>query len=426
MVLLLIDIEEIVFKMKKVLSILSLSVLITACNNNHIGDWVLYKSNEKGIYGEPPKIKISKDSIKICPWDYNSWEQYNYTLDDSKLNINETEIHFKVKRDTLILNESIKYIKAESKRAIELYGDINSDIKIDLPKIKETKLIEYPAAEYGTYIRYGRRHDNGAFSLQLNDKYVGIGKLRSFVADEREIKMGEVYKSQKHYLFCDKDTKMRDLEKKFIAMSSVNERSILFVNQEKLIFNDSLAFNYKPHGLRLRIFPTDYISSYAGEKLKNLNDEVEILLVQSRDFLYYSLKNRAKEYSNVISLVKNKFYFNGKKVEKNELSELLKEDIEKQNSIIMLYDLESDYYHFLELHLEVRTIYNTIREEESLKLYNKLLNNITRDELQIVKNKIPIRILWDYSIPHFKSLVIKNKYFLDGKIKSLDSVLPSM
>ncbi len=426
MVLLLIVIAEIVFNMKKILSVLSLTVLLTSCTNPHLGDWVLYKSNERGIYSEPPKIKISKDSIKFKPWNYNSWDKYSYTLEDSKLNINETEIDFRIEEDTLILNESIKYIKAESKRAVELYGETNSDIKINLPKIESAKLIEYSKPEYGTYIRYGRRHDNGEFSLQLNDKYTGVGKLRDFVIDTREIKMGQQYRSQKHYLFCDKATKMRDLEKIFIAMSSVHERSILFVNEEKLIFNDSLAFNYKTHGLGLRMFSTDHISSYAREKLKYLNKEKEIIELYNHSFYYSTLSNLSKDYSNVISLVKNNVFFNGNKINKENLFELLKEDIKKQNSIIVLYDLESDYYHFLELLLTINSVYYNIREELSLKMYNKSLNSITKEELIEIKGQIPMRFLWDYSIPHFKSLIIKNKYFLDGKIKSLDSVLPSI
>jgi hypothetical protein len=424
LVLLLIAIEEIVFDMKKILSVLSLTILLTSCTDKHMGDWVLYKSNEKGIYGEPPKIRVLKDSIKFCPWNYISWDEYSYTLEGSKFKINEIEIDFKIEEDTLILNESIKYIKAESKRAIELYGVTNSDIKINLPKIEGAKLIEYKKPEYGTYIRYGRRHDNGEFSLQLNDKYVGIGKLRDFVIDTRDIKIGQEYRSQKHYLFCDKNTKMKDLENIFLAMNSVSERDISFVNEEEVIFNDSLAFNYKTKGLKLRMFPTDYISNYAREKLKGLNDNEEVLLFQKRTFIYYTLKNRAKEYSNVISLVKNKFFFNGDEIQKNELLGLLKDDIIKQNSIITLYDLESDYYHFLELQLAINAVYNTLREKQSLKMYNRPLSNITKDELYEVKKKIPMRFLWNYSIPHIKSMHKKRRPFLEMKIKPLDSILP--
>lgn len=410
--------------MKNLLLVLSLIVLVAACNDKPYGNWVLYKSNEKGIYSEPPRIKILEDSIEFCPWNYNSWDKYSYTLNKSKLNIGKTEIDFKIEQDTLILNGLIKYIRAKSKRAIELYGKTNIDIKIDLPKIKGTQPLEYLKPEYGTYIRYGRRHDNGLFSLQLNDKYVDLKELSKFVAYKPGC-FKQDFRPQTHYFFCDSGAKMKDVESIFLVMSSVNEGRLVLINKEELTFNDSLVFSYRSNGLKIRMNLPDYTSNYAGKKLNHINDGKETPPYRNYNVLNWSLKNQSQQdYSNVISLVKNKLFFNGIKIEKNELLVLLKNDIIKQNSIITLYDLESNYYHFLELQLTISSVYNILREEESLKMYNKPLQSITKDELHEVKRKIPMRILWSYSIPHIKSMYENDRVFLDMKIKPLDSVLP--
>ena len=103
---------------------------------------------------------------------------------------------------------------------------------------------------------------------------------------------------------------------------------------------------------------------------------------------------------------------------------MLKKDIENSHHIFSLYDLESDYYHFLELQIAIRSMYNSVRQKKALKRYNSILNNLTKEQLDSIKSETPIKHIWSYSIPHFKSIIKDDYGFYGMRIKPLDSILP--
>ncbi|WP_299883920.1 hypothetical protein [uncultured Lacinutrix sp.] len=397
--------------------LLFISILCISCNpkEKYIGTWVFSDSTSVFDNDAPMKLIFSKDSIKITRFDFNPLNKYAFILQDDNIVIENKPIKTAFNKDTLIINDRLKFFKDDSGKIFEEIGLTDPKIEINLPEIEPKNIIKYPKFLTSTYIRFGKRHDNGEFALELNDKYSKFTDLIGFLSNTRNDRYDN---KQKHYLFIDKDSKMKDLEKIFLIMSSINEKDILLVNNSNFQIKDTLAFNYKNQVLRTRISPTeewDYLNSIINNK-----NNIIPFIHQTHNYMYYG---ELSHYPNVISLIKNECYFNTKKINKSDLSQLLKETIKNKNYILSLYDLESNYYHFLELQITIRSVYNSIREQNSLKRYNLTLNDLTKNQLDSIKFETPIKHIWSYSIPHFEYI-----YDIDGflgmKMKPLDSILP--
>lgn len=406
--------------MKRFLLTSSLIILFFSCDKKekYKGTWIFNDVTSVYDLDTPMKLIFTDDSIEIIRYDFKPSNKYAFQLEENNLVIENNLIKTEFNRDNLIINERLNFYKDDSGKKINEIGLIDPKIEINLPEIKTSNLIEYSKFLPSTYVRYGKRHDNGEFSLELNDKYSTFEDLAFFLSDSREDKNNHKYNFQKNYFYCDKNATMKDLEKAFIIMSSVNEKPILFVNKSKLQIKDSLAFNYKDEVLRTGLSSFFVKHNYVNSLFKNIKPRS---FESHQQTLFYGTIN---DYPNVISLIKNEFYFNGIEIQKNELTKLLNEDIENKNHILSIYDLESDYYHFLELQIAIRSAYNSIRERKSLKEYKSPLNDLTKNQLDSIKAETPAKHIWSYSIPHYKAIVKDGYGFFGMKVKPLDSILP--
>lgn len=404
--------------MKKSLLAISLAILIVSCSkkNKYIGTW--FFNDATSIYDSdtPMKLVFTKDSIEVIRSDFKPSNKYAFQLQDNNLVIENNVIKTKFKSDTLIINNRLKFFKDNSGKLIEAIGLTDPKIEINLPEIKSSNLITYPKKIPATYIRLGKRHDNGKFSLELNDKYSEFNELQEFAIDRSYY--GQEKNKQYHYLFFDKSSKMKDLEKIFLTMASINELKILFVNNSTLITKDTLALKYENSILGTRI---SILENHTYFNSINKGNDIIPMFLESH---YSQFFGKINNFPNIITLVKNKFYFNGTEFEKSELSKLLKEDIKNNNHLLSLYDLESDYYHFLKLQIAIRSTYNDFREEKSIIKYNKALNDLKKEQLDSIKAQTPIKHIWSYSIPHYKAVVKDGNYFFGMRVKPLDSILP--
>jgi len=405
---------------KTLLIILTFAILVTSCDkkSKYIGTWFFSDTKSEYYVNPPIKLIITEDSVEFIRYHFKPSSKYAFHLQDNNLVIGNDLIKTKFQKGTLIINDRLHFFKGNSIEISKGIGFIDPKIEINLPEIETTNLIKYTKNLPTTYVRYGKRHDNKEFALELNDKYSDIKSLYSFLADLHNDKNNFNYIQQKNYFYCDKDAKMKDLEKIFLAMSSANQRSIAFVSESKFLTKDSLALNYEDSFLGTRISKLED-HSYFNSIFDN-HGEVPLML----DSHFNQFYGKPNNYPNVISLVKNKFYFNGVEFKKKDLKKLLRNDIENKNNTLSLYDLESDYYHFLDLQIAIRSTYNSIREKRAIKKYNASLNELTKDQLDSIKTETPVKNIWSYSIPHYKSIVKNGHYFFGMKVKPMNSILP--
>ncbi|AUC82891.1 hypothetical protein [Lacinutrix sp. Bg11-31] len=403
--------------MKKTL-ILFVFALIFSCNRNenYTGIWILDESTITSFIDTPIRLIYTQDSLEIERYDFNPTLKYALHPNRQILIIENDTINTSIIDDTLKVNNRLKYYRDNGTMSNQM-GLNFSKIEINLPKINDEKLINYPKIRPSTSIRYGKRYDNRNLSLQLNDKYVDINSLKEFVIDRKEESEG-YNNRQKHFLYIDKSSKMKALEKIFLTMASVNEYNVLFVNDSKLQTRDSLAFSFKESLFGTRISHLENWNYF--NTITSFDDTIPIV----KDYQDYQFYGKINHYPNIISLVRNRFYFNGKEINKVELPLLLNKDIENNNNIFSFYDLESDYYHFLELQIAIRSTYNSVRQKKALKRYNSILNNLTKEQLDSIKSETPIKHIWSYSIPHFKSIIKDNYGFYGMQFKPLDYIFP--
>ncbi|WP_370002396.1 hypothetical protein [Winogradskyella sp.] len=113
----------------------------------------------------------------------------------------------------------------------------------------------------------------------------------------------------------------------------------------------------------------------------------------------------------VIELKNNSIYFNSQKVDHNELEQLLKDSVINQNPIISLYDLNSNYGDFLKMNLAISNAFYEQRQILSLTKFNKNYSDLDKEEISEIKQALPMRHIWDYSIPHYNEVIKKDGTF---------------
>ncbi|NOY47289.1 MAG: hypothetical protein GXO84_03620 [Chlorobi bacterium] len=183
----------------------------------------------------PEKLEIRNDSIHFNYPDFNYQNSYSLKIINNTFKFNNVSVSAKIYTDSLILNNYNVYTKSS-------YKDIPLDtfenkIIIELPKLKLNNLSSFDYTNKGyvvSHVRYGIRHDNGEYSLQLNDKFSDFKDLASFLAFERSSIRYEVMPSFKTLFFIDKNAKMIEIEKLFLVLSLINNLSIDFVNNINL------------------------------------------------------------------------------------------------------------------------------------------------------------------------------------------------
>ena len=71
----------------------------------------------------------------------------------------------------------------------------------------------------------------------------------------------------------------------------------------------------------------------------------------------------------------------------------------------------------------INSVYMKVREEKSQLKYGKSYVKLTKSESDSIKNATPMKHIWSYSIPHYNSVIKKDKTFFGLKVKLIDSLL---
>lgn len=386
--------------------VLCFFTLFFSCNNEekHYGDWI-YDYRNSTVYADiPSRIKISKDSIKFRYPYFEYWHSFPVKISNNKLEYNNIEFKTVFDKDTLNLNKYFRVFRPEVSIKNSQYLREENFVNINLPKVNYT-FEKVAALDRSALILYGKRIDNGQYSLNLNDKYSDFKDLPRFLYDHHGIRK---YNSSV-LLFCDKNTKLMDLEKMIIQFQVSYKYRIAFVN-DIIIGNNTYEpfYNYSILNLKLPPLIEDdkYISEINGYQLpapppSQLLDNSDLNTI-------------------IIKLIKNKIFINNKEVVTSKLLMSVIKRIENNSLIITLYDLESNYNSFIEMMAIINEAYNIQREHKSRFVFKKSFKDLSPKDSQKIKKIIPKNWIWSYSIPHLNSLIEENGNFLGLNINTIN------
>ena len=396
--------------MKHVFSILILPFLFSCTNKKkYEGRWtnsVLKYSH----YNEVRNVLINQDSIKFSYPYFEHWHSFPLEIKNRNLHFNGVSLSVKTEKDTLTLNDSIYFIRDPKDT---LFG-YNYMLKLMLPDIYNSIPETSDRNPIPDYIYFGKRLDNNQFSLQLNDKYAEISGLPWFIASGHQRSHSSLPIS---FLFIDKDSKMNDLEAIFHEHQKVNRLKINFVIEIYLSFNESNSFFYEYKTLSKRLPPIFENSTYSPHALNVQTPPYppfpSMFEDDNSDISYFILKE-------------NTFFYNKSVIDNVELTKLVEKAINKNNVIISLYDLESNYDNFLKMNAIIDGVYYKKRNNFALEKFNNKFEKLEREQVDEIKLKIPLKHIWSYSIPHYKHILEKNKTFFGLKVKPIDSIISKL
>lgn len=364
----------------------------------------------------PERLEIKNDSIYFKYADFNYWHSYPLNIAEDKFEFNNLSLSAKITTDSLILNNYNIYTKSPYENALQ--DAFENKIIIELPKLRLNNLKhhDYSNNEYiNSHIRYGIRHDNGNYSLQLNDKYAQINDLPSFFSGHH--RRHNYFPT--NMLFIDKNTPMKYIEEMFLTITLVNQLKISLVNNINIKSNDSIGLYYEYETLNKKLPPFQ-------EKDKYFEIVFDFPIPPPPPPYLFPPAESDISIIKYIFLIENKVYYNNKIIEKTGLNELIKQSVKQNHIIFSLYDLESNYGSFLQMNSMINSAYIELREENSQRKFDKSLNKLNREELTEIKMGTPMKNIWSYSIPHYKTITKENNSFFGLKVNSIDSLISKL
>ena len=399
-------------KMKN-LYFIFLSILFFSCNNRekYNSEWHHDFLNSFINEGYPSIIDIKDDSITITHPFFKHNDKYSVKIKSGKMTFNDISIKSRINNDTLYLNDAIKYIRNFNDENLSVSNNIITEI--NLPNLSGLKSpLPNKFKYYNHYVYYGKRLGSNEFVLQLNDQYAKFDDLIPFINVERSKIRHETIPFFSTILYMDKKSKTQDLDNIIMRLKLVNQLKIKFVNNIDLKFDESHGLYYEDAFLKKILFPEinqDYYHQSFGK-----DNPPPFPPPPVPDF-----SNDNRKIAQFL-LIKDKIYYNDTEIKLSKLSELLNELVNEDYIVFTLYDLDSHYGKFLELIITVDYVYYDLRNKLSLSKYGKPLNDLNRDELAYIKSSIPMRHTWDFSIPHYNSIVKKEGTFYGLEVDTID------
>jgi len=403
--------------MKNLLLVLFCLSFIISCNTKekYQGTWydTIYYQNE--AQEVPIKMVITKDSIHFEHPNFRFWESFAMHIEKNQLSFNQSNLKVEKVKDSLIINNYNIFSKNPIENVSKILKEDNLNLELNLPKIQNAYFKKYPNDNHRLiyYILFGKRLDNDTYSLQLNNNYADFEDLPIFLSEHHRDYHSPYPNS---FLLIDKNSKMNDLEKLFYMHQKINQLKVSFINNISIKSNDSIGLYYEYQLIDKKLFPLTDKDNYSN---KTLN----FPLLPPPPPMMSTLENENSNISYYI-LNDNIIYAENKKINHNEFEKLVERSILNDDIIISLYDLESSYESFLKMIATMDAAYQKLRNKRALIKFNKPFNDLNNEEIGEIKMEIQMKHIWDYSIPHYKSIIENNNSFLGLKVKSMDSLFP--
>src|SRR5690606_2685542 len=207
--------------------------------------------------------------------------------------------------------------------------------------------------------------------IQLNDRYGDVSDLRRFLYNDSSNKRYEVLPFYSNLLFIDCDSKMAEIEKVLLIFFANDEYGeICFVNNIDLNHNkqEGLYYEYQTLNMKIPLYQTnqEYLDKVFNPKIPTLP--------------HFNMYENDNAKINFVYLIQNRIYFNDDIIDELQLPTLVNECIKKNEIVMSLYDLESDYYNFIKLNSLINNEYDKSRNELSNLKFKKEFNDLNNED----------------------------------------------
>ncbi|TXE17881.1 hypothetical protein ES692_08265 [Psychroserpens burtonensis] len=141
--------------------------------------------------------------------------------------------------DTLVLDQKYHFVNVNND-SLQIYEHETPILDLELPKLEGVSRLDIDETSSNFYIYFGKRLDNGEYSLQLNDKYEDIYDLRAFT-NNRSCSgfRDELLSFPIIYLFIEGTTPLSYVDQIFNELIMSNMLKVGFINNINLIQNET-------------------------------------------------------------------------------------------------------------------------------------------------------------------------------------------
>ena len=235
------------FDMKKLL-IITILIVFSSCNKgpNIEGTWYYsYNLNAEA----PHRVTIQKDSITFHYSHINFLEKQALKIEKSQLLFKGFEIPFQIIGDTLIVGGNQEFYR--NPVILDPYEMPLFDPKIDinLPSLHHEIAHNIEPGKDNVFFKFfGTNPGTNKNELLINDAFVDDFSdfLTSFAFD--------IHDDSTDLLFFDKNLKMYEIEKFFLAAKFMNQPKVIFVNDMQASYDKNLGILYNYYVLKKSFF----------------------------------------------------------------------------------------------------------------------------------------------------------------------------
>lgn len=366
--------------MKKIILTFIVLTLLISCSRNeqkeqYYGTWIAVDYPQE----KPAYIKITADSIAYGQNEV-IWNTFPVSISNSSLSFSKQIFESSI-------SDSSLHIEGQEYKKLE----IENPIEITSPKLERYNFDEPLITDEIIDIYYGKKPNTNDFFIRYNDRILDRSSIQQVILNEFNDVYRNIYKVALH---CDKNTTMKDIEFLSLNISAMGFENILLVNNEKQRFETPRAVkkvNMEYHDLKI-LFNS------------NPNYQIGIPFRSAGDFhdrmTYFVQNNQPFQYT---FLINNEFYYEKEKLTKQAFSDKLKTSIQNKVSLLMLYDLESNYKNYLEIISIYKQLLDEERNKTAISLFNTSFETLNDEQKNHVKNLHRYINIRQFSIPHFLS-----------------------
>ncbi|MGH1385033.1 hypothetical protein [Kordia sp.] len=388
--------------MKKIILSCIVFAILFSCSNKeqYYGVWSIY-----GYSGSTPiYLKIDADSIYLSKLG-SHWNSFPIKIKNNNIRFAGQTYPTSIFKDSLIFNQNL-YQK----------DTIYSPIEIQLPNIKSESNVEIDPDANIYYISYGKKPNTTEYAFLLNDRYGSFLNIKSFVSSYNTCR-GGTYDPAHTLFICDKNTSTRDLEKFFLELSRVNARTLYTVNSTdyKISTNSIKSISSQQKQILSYIFNPNYDQKINGDVFQP---------TMLRDFSIYPTKDIQPEKIVFAFLIQNEFYYQKENCSYGMFSSKIQQAISQNKTLITLFDLKSDYKHYLKFNDIVNSKYLKIYDSITKQKYNTTYKQLDEEKKVIVRRLYTKKVIQNISIPHFLSFEESPIEDIDFPFKNVKEQIP--
>lgn len=325
-------------------------------------------------------IEFKGDSLIII--DDNSIEyKFEIFIVEDKINFFDYSLSIELVNDSVLKLDDNFYVR-------ESHSGFNKCNRIIVNLPFDYCLSQYMIPEMNVKnLTFGKRKDNGEYSLISNNIYIDYGEIFKWYQSEQET-CQEV--KQEYLLYVDKDSKMKNISIIIDELRRTDIFSLIFVFHSKVIRqNYGIPYHLRPY------------------------DEPEYMLKFGETITppRYVIKNESnsKNKQQFITLdEKNLITIDSIPIEIDEFKLQVYNNLENDSSIsyIFLYHKESSFENWINIINCIKSVYYKFWADKSRTLYGLDIENLDTAQLRKLRKTYRLKLV-DYDIDFYHKLINK-------------------